>query len=111
MDRRRSLLAASMQSGGGNGLEFPITLVEGDNGQVGVDLYNYIMEKGREIADSYGWFTYSPSEAEKVYVFDSTVSSFVYEGTEKLRFTLNPNIPSIIMLSLNPDGSLLIYWD
>lgn len=96
---------------GGYSLTFPVTLVEGDNGQVGVDLYNYIMEKGREIADSYGWFTYSPSEAEKVYVFDSTVSYFVYEGNEKLRFGLNPHIPSIMTVSLKPDGSLLIYWD
>lgn len=43
--RRRALLAAASQTGGGNGLEFPITLVEGDNGQVGVDLFNYLSEK------------------------------------------------------------------
>lgn len=36
---------AASQTGGGNGLEFPITLVEGDNGQVGVDLFNYLSEK------------------------------------------------------------------
>ena len=40
MSRRRALLAASQDS---NELEFPITLVEGDNGQLGIDLYNYLI--------------------------------------------------------------------
>lgn len=39
--RRRALLAASAASGG-NSL-FPINLIEGDNGQVGVSLYNFIL--------------------------------------------------------------------
>jgi hypothetical protein len=108
--RRRMLLAAS-QMVGGDGLEFPITLVEGGNGQVGVDLYNYIMEKGREIADELGFFMYYPSEAEKVYVFDSTVDYFVYEGNNMLKFNLKPYIASILALWLNPDGSLSINWD
>ena len=29
-----------------NTLQFPIYLVYGDNGQVGIDLYNYLLEKG-----------------------------------------------------------------
>ena len=28
-----------------SGLDFPIHLVEGGNGQVGIDLYNYLIEK------------------------------------------------------------------
>ena len=44
MERRRLQLANSHDSGGGTSLEFPIYLVEGDNGQVGVDLYNYVIE-------------------------------------------------------------------
>lgn len=30
---------------GGSNLTFPVTLVEGDNGQLGIDLYNYIIDK------------------------------------------------------------------
>ena len=30
------------ESGGGSSLTFPVTLVEGDNGQLGVDVYNYL---------------------------------------------------------------------
>lgn len=38
--RRRVLLASA--SGGGSNLTFPITLVEGDNGQIGVELFKYV---------------------------------------------------------------------
>lgn len=37
--RRRALLAAS----GSNNSLFPINLIEGDNGQIGVSLYNFIL--------------------------------------------------------------------
>ena len=97
---RRALMAAS-HTGGGNGLEFPITLEEGDNGQVGVDLYNYIMEKGKEIADLEGWFTYYPSEAEKVYIFNSTINYFAYNGNKIIRLSLKPSITSILSLWIN----------
>ena len=30
--------------GGGSSLTFPVTLVEGDNGQLGIDVYNYLFE-------------------------------------------------------------------
>lgn len=30
---------------GGSNLTFPVTLVEGDNGQLGIDVYNYLSEK------------------------------------------------------------------
>lgn len=47
MDRRRSLLAAStVSSGGGSSLTFPITLVEGDNGELGKKFYQYVLEHG-----------------------------------------------------------------
>jgi hypothetical protein len=39
--RRRALLAASAASGGPS--LFPINLIEGDNGQVGVSLYNFVL--------------------------------------------------------------------
>ena len=31
-----------------NTLQFPIYLIYGDNGQIGIDLYNYFLEKGGE---------------------------------------------------------------
>ena len=109
MNRRRALLAASMPSGGG--VTFPITLAEGDNGQVGIDLYNYFMQKGKQIEDAVGWFTYIPSENETIYILDSTVSTVLYQGYDELIFTLTPNISSIMGLYLYPNGSLYIHWD
>ena len=32
------------EPGGGSSLTFPVTIVEGDNGQLGIDLYNYLSE-------------------------------------------------------------------
>lgn len=39
MDRRRSLMGVSESSGN---IIFPATLVEGNNGQIGIDVYNYL---------------------------------------------------------------------
>ena len=82
MERRRLQLANS-HSGGGTSLEFPIYLVEGDNGQVGVDLYNYVVENsigGDMSSDPF----YSFESDEEVYfsAFGITekISSFGLSG-------------------------------
>lgn len=49
--RRRALLAASAASGGPS--LFPINLIEGDNGQVGVSLYNFILSLAPENQESW----------------------------------------------------------
>ena len=36
------------ESGGGSNLTFPITLVEGDNGEIGISVYQYILTKGTD---------------------------------------------------------------
>ena len=38
---RRNLLASTLSSGGG-GITFPITLIEGDNGNIGKQFYEYV---------------------------------------------------------------------
>lgn len=42
---RRNLLLATTTPPPTTGLQFPVYLVEGDNGQLGVDVYNYLIEK------------------------------------------------------------------
>lgn len=49
--------------GGGTSLEFPISLVAGDNGQLGIQLYNYIIDK-------YG-MGYSGEIEEEISIKDS----------------------------------------
>lgn len=61
----RRLLLANSHMGGSTSLEFPIYLVEGDNGQVGVDLCNYIHNKAT--TNEYGARNYYFSENEIVF--------------------------------------------
>lgn len=68
------------------------------------------MEKGREAADSYGWFRYYPSEIEKVYFLGSTIKEFIYEYTDNLKFNLEPAIDTLLMAWINPDGSVLSFF-
>ena len=42
---RRNLLLATTTPPPTTGLQFPVYLVEGDNGQLGIDVYNYLSEK------------------------------------------------------------------
>ena len=84
MNRRRALMAA-IHTGGGNGLEFPITLVEGDNGQVGVDLFNYLSEK----------YSVGVNFTEELYfkgtsysIFDGRITQII--GSEPNYLTLLP---------------------
>lgn len=45
MSRRNLLLAITTSPPPTTELQFPVYLVEGDNGQLGIDVYNYIFEK------------------------------------------------------------------
>lgn len=42
---RRNLLCSVTSPPPTTGLQFPVYLVEGDNGQLGIDVYNYLIEK------------------------------------------------------------------
>lgn len=114
--RRRLLLANShAESGGGDSsLEFPINLVEGDNGQTGVDLYNYIYER-KDSNDEYFF-----SDNEIVYVqgalmmyqaigcmwIDTGMSTFVsFIGY------IPDNEHFYMSLSLRPDGEFIVATD
>lgn len=61
----QTIIISKFPYGGGTSLEFPIYLVEGDNGQVGVDLCNYIHNKAT--TSEYGSRNYYFSENEIVF--------------------------------------------
>ena len=84
MSRRRALLAASQMGGGGSNLTFPVTLVEGDNGQVGIDLYNFLMDNKiyYEPLDIYE-YTFKEGEDVKFTAFGIT------ENIKQLSSALN----------------------
>ena len=55
----------------GGGLEFPIYLVVGDNGQLGINLYNYLINK-------YG--TENSQVSEEIYVENAQVTDMRFSG-------------------------------
>lgn len=61
--RRRALLAASAASGEG-GLN--VTLYAGDNGQLGIDVYNYLVKNGTPNAA--GGLDWKSTEADNLLI-------------------------------------------
>ena len=111
--RRRLLLANShAESGGGDlPLEFPINLVEGDNGQIGADLYNYIYER----KDSNDEYLFADNEIVYVEGYRATGGYWMDNGGDTLFVTFIGYIldsPYYYMsLSLYPDGRLIVALD
>lgn len=104
MERRRLQLANSHDGGGDTPLEFPIYLVEGDNGQVGVDLCNYIHNKAT--TSEYGSRNYYFSENETVFFS-------AFGMTEKITYMYKPYNYSerlyIATLSQFGNSSMVLY--
>jgi hypothetical protein len=72
MDRRRLQLANSHEVVEENSL-FPITLVVGENGQKGIDLYEYYMSQAPENQMT----TYIPTAEEKITVEGEEVTMII----------------------------------
>lgn len=82
MERRRLQLANSHDSGGDS--LFPITLVQGDNGQKGIDLYNYVVENA----------TYDGTRLEYILKENESVVAILPSGNESRRglFVVNQDM-------------------
>lgn len=100
--RRRALLAASGASGNQSGLNFPITLVEGDNGQLGIDVFNYYLPK---VQESFGIVI-----EEELYFkgvsysnFDGAIDGVAFVDTNMLRFRLQNNL-NVANLLISSEG-------
>lgn len=78
-----------------NSITFPVYLVEGDNGQLGIDVYNYLQIKYNP--DNIHWNTVSISEI--IYADNKKCSEITFGGT---------NNPENIYLGhmMNYDGHL-----
>lgn len=73
MSRRRALLAASMQSGEEGGLTFPVYLITGYNGQLGIDVYNYFKE-------NYSFGAHTLDDNTQVYIDNELQSEVLVTG-------------------------------
>lgn len=105
--RRRALLAASMQSGGGSGIEFPVHLIEGDNGDVGRLLYKYIKDNVSAGVGNEYFF----SEEEEIYLLGYEVIGVADYSEYSKKFTLDVTIVNALSVWLDENGTIEIYWD
>lgn len=113
--RRRALLAASAAGGGNNSL-FPINLIEGDNGQVGVSLYNFILSLAPENQTAV-WSEYYNFKDGEVTIkgehclraFASSMEIAFYNRVELLTPTYNSEGMSCYFLY--SDGIVELYED
>lgn len=111
--RRRALLAASAASGGPS--LFPINLIEGDNGEVGVSLYNFILSLAPENQEMWG-VNYDFKDGEvtiegerclRTYAFSMEIA---YYKRVQL-FTPTYNSESMYCYFLHSDGIVELYED
>lgn len=70
--------------GGGNGLTFPVYLISGNNGQLGIDVFNYFKK-------NYSFGFHTLDDNTQVYI-DNELQSFVV-------VTVNLTIGNYILLS------------
>lgn len=73
MMRRRALLAASIPSGGGGGLTFPVYLTIGHNGELGIAVFNYFKE-------NYSFGLHTLDDKTQVYIDNELQSSVLVTG-------------------------------
>lgn len=101
MSRHRALLAASqMGGGGGNELTFPVTLVEGDNGELGTKVYEWCKSKNLGAGEAY-YFT--PNEV--LYLEDTLSTYFRYYESMGSIIAFAPKNGKWTYV-LNPSGNL-----
>lgn len=103
MSRRRALLAASRGVGNQSGLNFPITLVEGDNGQLGIDVFNYYLPKAQEADFSFAIEDELYFKGVSYSNFDGPIDAVTFLGTNALRFSLQNNL-NVANLHISSDG-------
>lgn len=71
--RRRALLAAS-QTGGGDSDLFPVYLILGDNGELGISVFNYFKE-------NYSFGIHSLDDNTQVYINNESMSEVLVTAT------------------------------
>ena len=110
MSRRRALCAASVALGNQSGLNFPITLVEGDNGQLGIDVFNYYLPKVQEGDFGIGIEEELYFKGVSYSNFDGAIDWVAFNDANTLRFSLQNNL-NAATLFISSDGvvSLFIY--
>ena len=100
--RRRALLAV----GGAESTLFPVTLIEGDNGEIGVKLFEYIVENADSIISDYTF-----KDNEGVYVLGVAIENAQVVSDDRIALDSSLLPGSILVIYLFNNGELTIVYD
>jgi hypothetical protein len=100
-DIRRLILANS----GSGGVAFPISLIEGDNGVIGVKLFEYIIENVDKLS------MYNFKDNEDVYVQGVKIDTAVNVSDDRIALESSDKPGNILVIYLLNTGVLTIVWD
>jgi hypothetical protein len=90
------------------GLEFPIHLTPGDNGELGVQVFDWLVEK---ISSSNEIDSYTLSKEETLYINGYQVKNAVQYYEDYVLFTLFEHPANLMSVGLSNDGFVLWYED
>lgn len=102
--RRRALCAASKLSGGDS--IFSINLIEGDNGEIGVKLFEYIIENADDVFSDYTF-----NENEDVYVSGVRIWRAIIVHDDMIALESDEFPGNILVVYLLNTGVLIIIYD
>ena len=88
-----------------NTLQFPVYLVEGDNGQLGIDVYNYLFEK---YSDGVHFTEELYFEGTSYSAFDGRIISIISKGSDTLVLFLQNNL-NAANIHLNSNGIVRLF--
>ena len=85
-------------------MQFPVYLVEGDNGQLGIDVYNYIFEKCSVNVNFTEEFYFKGTSYS---AFDGRIIGVVYKFNDYLVLVLQNNL-GVADLYLHSNGTVIL---
>ena len=100
--RRRALLAV----GGAEITLFPVTLIEGDNGEIGVKLFEYIIENADDYLAGYDF-----KDNEGVYVQGTKIQEATIVRDDMIALGSSDLPGNILVVYLFNTGVLTIVYD
>lgn len=99
-----AILDDGEDSGGGSNLTFPVTLIEGDNGQLGIDVYNYILEK---YSENIGLTEELYFKGTSYSAFDGRIIGIISRGDNRFILNLQNNLGAAT-LTLCSNGEVIL---
>lgn len=85
---------------------FPVSLIEGDNGEIGVKLFEYIVENAD---DDFSLYDFKDNEG--VYVQGAKIQQAIVVSDDMIALASEEFSSNILVVYLLNTGVLMIVWD